>query len=100
MVLEENREWTPMEQPDGMVHPQFNPLSKNRLGISSSRHQAAGMKIEGIVGCYERTSGMFYFARMCSKIRLHAAGQLPEDYFDMLGHGFDPAATSASPMKT
>ena len=47
------------------------------------------MKIEGIKGCYERTLGVFYFARMCSKIRLHAAGQLPEDYFDMLGKGFD-----------
>jgi hypothetical protein len=26
---------------------------------------------------------------MCSKIRLHANGQLPEDYDDMLGQGFD-----------
>lgn len=26
---------------------------------------------------------------MCSKIRLHASGDLPEDYFDMLGDGFD-----------
>jgi hypothetical protein len=47
------------------------------------------MKIEGIKGCYEKTRGIFYFARMCSKIRLHAAGKLPEDYFDMLGKGFD-----------
>jgi len=47
------------------------------------------MKIEGIKGCYEKTGGIFYFARMCSKIRLHAAGKLPEDYFDMLGQGFD-----------
>ena len=47
------------------------------------------MKIEGIKGCYEKTRGIFYFARMCSKIRLHAAGKLPEDYFDMLGQGFD-----------
>lgn len=47
------------------------------------------MKIEGIKGCYEKTGGMFYFARMCSKIRLHAAGKLPADYFDMLGAGFD-----------
>ncbi len=47
------------------------------------------MKIEGIKGCYEKTGGMFYFARMCSKIRLHAAGRLPPDYFDMLGAGFD-----------
>lgn len=47
------------------------------------------MKIPGIKGCYERTGGLFYFARMCSKIRLHAAGTLPEDYFEMLGDGFD-----------
>ena len=47
------------------------------------------MKIEGIKGCYEKTGGMFYFARMCSKIRLHAAGKLPGDYFSMLGSGFD-----------
>jgi hypothetical protein len=47
------------------------------------------MKIDGIKGCYEKTGGLFYFARMCSKIRLHAAGRLPPDYFDMLGQGFD-----------
>lgn len=47
------------------------------------------MKIEGLKGCYEKTHGMFYFARMCSKIRVHAAGQLPEDYLAMLGAGFD-----------
>jgi hypothetical protein len=47
------------------------------------------MKIEGIKGCYEKTRGLFYFARMCSKIRLHAAGQLPEAYHTMLGDGFD-----------
>ncbi|MEI9895533.1 MAG: DUF5069 domain-containing protein [Chthoniobacter sp.] len=47
------------------------------------------MKIEGIKGCYEKTGGLFYFARMCSKIRLHAAGQLPTEYWAMLGQGFD-----------
>ena len=47
------------------------------------------MQIDGIKGCYEKTGGMFYFARMCSKIRLHAAGKLPKDYFSMLGEGFD-----------
>ena len=47
------------------------------------------MKIEGLKGCYEKTHGLFYFARLCSKIRLHAAGQLPEDYHEMLGQGFD-----------
>jgi hypothetical protein len=47
------------------------------------------MKIEGLQGCFQKTAGMFYFARMCSKIRLHAAGKLPSEYFDMLGQGFD-----------
>ena len=47
------------------------------------------MKIEGIQGCFEKTAGMFYFARMCSKIRLHAGGKLPAEYFDLLGQGFD-----------
>ena len=47
------------------------------------------MKIDGISGCYEKTRGMFYFARLCSKIRLHGEGKLPADYFDMLGQGFD-----------
>jgi hypothetical protein len=47
------------------------------------------MNIEGIAGCYQKTRGMFYFARMCSKVRLHAAGKLPESYFSMLGYGFD-----------
>jgi len=47
------------------------------------------MEITGIKGCYEKTRSLFYFARMCSKIRLHAAGQLPPDYDEMLGQGFD-----------
>lgn len=47
------------------------------------------MKIEGIKSCYEKTRGMFYFARMCSKIRLHAQGKLPKDHQDILGKGFD-----------
>jgi len=47
------------------------------------------MNIPGIKGCWEKTGGLFYFARMCSKIRLQAAGTLPPDYFDYLGTGFD-----------
>src|SRR5688572_32901258 len=63
-----------MQGPSQAVHPQ-RPGSQ--------------MKVEGIKGCYEKTGGLFYFARMCSKIRLHAAGKLPESYFEMLGQGFD-----------
>jgi len=47
------------------------------------------MNIPGLKGCYEKTGGLFYFARMCSKIRLHAEGQLPAEYHEMLGQGFD-----------
>jgi hypothetical protein len=47
------------------------------------------MKVEGIKGCYEKTGRMFYFARMCSKIRLQAQGRLPKDYHDLMGKGFD-----------
>src|SRR5215813_3517216 len=47
------------------------------------------MKVEGLKGCFEKTRGVFYFARMCSKIRLHAEGKLPKDYHEELGQGFD-----------
>jgi len=33
--------------------------------------------------------GIVYFARMCDKIRLQAAGKLTEDYHDHLGKGSD-----------
>jgi len=35
------------------------------------------------------TSGMMYFPRMLDKIRLHARGELTEDYHANLGEGFD-----------
>ena len=47
------------------------------------------MKIEGLVGCFKKTHGLFFFARMCSKVRLHSQGKLPPDYHEMLGQGFD-----------
>jgi len=47
------------------------------------------MEVPGIKGCYEKTLGLFYFSRMCSKIRLQAAGTLPEEYHPYLGTGFD-----------
>ena len=64
-------------------------LSAAELAFTRHAPQTRAMKIEGIIGCYEKTHGMFYFARMCSKIRLHAAGRLPADYDSMLGQGFD-----------
>ena len=37
----------------------------------------------------EKVGGLFYFARMLDKIRLHAKGGLPSDYHANLGTGFD-----------
>ena len=38
---------------------------------------------------FDPTGGLIYFARMCDKIRLHAAGELGPDYQAFLGKGFD-----------
>jgi gluconokinase len=37
------------------------------------------------VSDHQKTRGVVYFARMISKIRLHAAGQLPDDFISHLG---------------
>jgi hypothetical protein len=37
----------------------------------------------------EKVGGLFYFGRMLDKIRLHARGELPADYDENLGNGFD-----------
>jgi hypothetical protein len=37
----------------------------------------------------EKVGGFFYFGRMLDKIRLHAKGELPQDYHANLGKGFD-----------
>lgn len=43
---------------------------------------------------YDKVGGLVYFARMLDKIRLHAAGELPPEYFDYLGKGMDMRITS------
>jgi hypothetical protein len=37
----------------------------------------------------EKVGGLFYFGRMLDKIRLHARDELPPDYHENLGRGFD-----------
>ena len=37
----------------------------------------------------EKVGGLVYFARMLDKIRAHAEGQLPPEYVEKLGSGFD-----------
>ncbi|MGL4399852.1 MAG: DUF5069 domain-containing protein [Luteolibacter sp.] len=41
------------------------------------------------ISAYQETLGMIYFARMLDKIRLHAAGNLRDDFCENLGSGLD-----------
>lgn len=38
------------------------------------------MKVPGLRSPYETVGGIVYFGRMLDKIRLHAAGRLPDGY--------------------
>ncbi len=52
------------------------------------------MNVPNLRSPYVKTGGIYYFARMLDKIRLHAAGQLPQEYHANLGSGFDGRALS------
>ncbi len=45
--------------------------------------------VPGLASPYAEVLGLVYFKRMVSKIRLHAQGQLPEDFQANLGTAFD-----------
>ncbi len=47
------------------------------------------MKVALLRSPRHTTGGIVYIARMLDKIRLHAAGNLPADYTENLGRGFD-----------
>ena len=47
------------------------------------------MNVPGLRSPYEKTGGIYHFARMLDKIRIHAKGELPAEYHDNLGSGFD-----------
>jgi Domain of unknown function (DUF5069) len=52
-----------------------------QLAVDTLSH---GQKLFGMrppCSDYQETKGLIYFARMLDKIRLHAAGDLPPDYF-------------------
>ena len=49
------------------------------------------MNVPGLRSPYDQVGGLYHFARMLDKIRLHAAGKLPVDYQENLGGGFDGA---------
>jgi len=52
------------------------------------------MNVPNLRSPYAETGGILYVPRMLDKIRLHAAGKLPQDYHANLGGGFDGRALS------
>ncbi|MGA3171380.1 MAG: DUF5069 domain-containing protein [Chthoniobacteraceae bacterium] len=52
------------------------------------------MQVPGLRSCYDKVGGIRHVGRMFDKIRLHAAGKLPDDYLANLGKGFDGRAVS------
>jgi gluconokinase len=52
------------------------------------------MNVPNLRSPYAQVGGLYYFARLLDKIRLHAAGQLPQEYHANLGGGFDSRAMS------
>jgi len=48
-----------------------------------------GMSSLGLRSPFAKINGFVYFGRMLDKIRMHAKGELPEDYQANLGKGFD-----------
>lgn len=47
------------------------------------------MNVPNLRGPYDQVGGLYHFARMVDKIRLHHAGKLPADYAENFGGGFD-----------
>lgn len=45
--------------------------------------------VPGLRSCYDKVGRLVYVGRMFDKIRLHAAGRLPEAYHSNLGIGLD-----------
>ena len=52
------------------------------------------MNVPGLRSPHVKTGGIVYFARMLDKIRLHALENLPADYHENLGGGFDERMVS------
>ncbi len=52
------------------------------------------MNVPKLRSPYTQVGGIYYFPRMLDKIRLHAAGQLPQEYHANLGGGFDGRAVN------
>jgi hypothetical protein len=58
----------------------------NHVGKRTNFHLMATLALRSPS---EKVGGLFYFGRMLDKIQLHAKGELPPDYHQNLGKGFD-----------
>jgi len=63
-----------------------------RLSLLIGGGYLANMHVPNLRSPYDQIGGIRYIGRMFDKIRLNAAGQLPEDYHANLGKGFDARA--------
>ena len=52
------------------------------------------MHVQNLRSPYVQVGGLYYIPRMLDKIRLRAAGELPQEYHANLGGGFDARAIS------
>jgi hypothetical protein len=52
------------------------------------------MNVPNLRSSYVQIDGIYYFARMLDKIRLHSEGSLPPDFQSNLGTGFDGRCVS------
>ena len=70
-------------------HPVFATEVFANLNQTEKRPNCILMAKVALRSPSEKVGGLFYFGRMLDKIRLHSRGDLPEDYHENLGKGFD-----------
>lgn len=68
-----------------------------------ARHSAPAyhesMPIHGLRSPNDKVGPFVYFGRMLDKIRLHGSGELPADYIQNLGEGFDKSCVQVLGVK-
>lgn len=71
----------------------FRPVASG-LSWKNGTATLPPMNMPNLRSPHAQVGGLYYFARMLDKIRLHAAGQLPREYHANLGSGFDGRAVN------
>ena len=73
------------------IHPQRSSDTPRVVDKGQSGAQLAAMTTKPFPARSptEKVGGLVYFGRMLDKIRAHAKGELPPEYVEKLGSGFD-----------